>query len=108
VTLLFVVTLVFLIARDAYHLNTTEEYMMENMKYWAEMELRSSEDLERLNRCSCFVYYMPVCPKCGKIISDKKWVRHQKKRCGVKHRKEVRPLVEHGAVPDYYWGTFND
>ncbi|MDG6928760.1 MAG: hypothetical protein JRN39_05090 [Nitrososphaerota archaeon] len=49
---------------------------------------------------------MPLCPKCGKEISEKKWLRHQK-RCGVKHKSGARPLVEHGATPDFYWGNFN-
>ncbi|MEM0074915.1 MAG: hypothetical protein QXR69_01675 [Conexivisphaerales archaeon] len=41
------------------------------------------------------------------MISDKKWVRHQR-RCGIKNKKSTKPLVEHGATPDFYWGTYND
>ena len=28
---------------------------------------------------------LPVCPKCHKMISERKWQRHQE-RCGVHHR----------------------
>ncbi|HUI85730.1 MAG TPA: hypothetical protein VLY21_01075 [Nitrososphaerales archaeon] len=28
---------------------------------------------------------MPVCPKCHKMVSERKWQRHQE-RCGVHHR----------------------
>lgn len=33
---------------------------------------------------------MPVCPKCGKLISEKKYERHLR-RCGTTHK--------HGPVP---------
>jgi len=49
---------------------------------------------------------MPICPKCGKLISDKKWSRHSK-RCGLKKKKGVAPLNEHSATPDFYWGRYN-
>jgi uncharacterized C2H2 Zn-finger protein len=34
---------------------------------------------------------MPVCPKCGKLISDKKYRRHVS-RCGTSHRRTMKPL----------------
>jgi uncharacterized C2H2 Zn-finger protein len=34
---------------------------------------------------------MPVCPKCGKLISDKKYRRHVS-RCGTSHRRTTKPL----------------
>ncbi|MGD0319899.1 MAG: hypothetical protein ABSB56_09430 [Nitrososphaerales archaeon] len=46
---------------------------------------------------------MPICQKCGKLISDKKYARHLK-RCGTTHKHLQRPLVEHGASADVYWG----
>lgn len=29
---------------------------------------------------------MPICPKCGKLISPKKYQRHLK-RCGTQHKR---------------------
>ena len=46
---------------------------------------------------------MPVCPKCGKLISPQKWERHLR-RCGIKRKHSTRPLIEHGASADVYWG----
>jgi uncharacterized C2H2 Zn-finger protein len=34
---------------------------------------------------------MPVCPKCGKLISDKKYARHLR-RCGTSHKHVTRPI----------------
>ena len=34
---------------------------------------------------------MPVCPKCGKLISAKKYERHLK-RCGSQHKHRSDPL----------------
>jgi len=34
---------------------------------------------------------VPKCPKCGKLISPKKYKRHLE-RCGKTHRHETRPL----------------
>ena len=34
---------------------------------------------------------VPTCPKCGKLISAKKWKRHLE-RCGVSHKHGARPL----------------
>lgn len=34
---------------------------------------------------------MPICPKCRKLISNKKYERHLK-RCGVEHRHGPKPL----------------
>jgi DNA-directed RNA polymerase subunit N (RpoN/RPB10) len=34
---------------------------------------------------------MPVCHKCGKLISDKKYARHLK-RCGTKHKHAPRAI----------------
>jgi uncharacterized C2H2 Zn-finger protein len=34
---------------------------------------------------------MPVCPKCGKLISAKKYKRHLE-RCGQTHKHGARPL----------------
>jgi uncharacterized C2H2 Zn-finger protein len=34
---------------------------------------------------------MPICPKCGKLISDKKYSRHLK-RCGTQHKHSAKPL----------------
>ena len=36
---------------------------------------------------------MPVCPKCGKLISAKKFTRH-KLRCGTSHKREARPFKQ--------------
>jgi hypothetical protein len=36
---------------------------------------------------------MPICPKCGKLISAKKFTRH-KLRCGTSHRREPRPIQQ--------------
>ena len=36
---------------------------------------------------------MPVCPKCGKLISPKKYVRHLK-RCGTQHKRKSSPLKQ--------------
>ena len=48
---------------------------------------------------------MPVCPKCGKLISAKKYERHLK-RCGTQHKRVRTPLVEHGASADVYWHRY--
>jgi len=40
---------------------------------------------------------MPICPKCGKLISAKKYERHIK-RCGTTHKHSPRPLAEHGPA----------
>lgn len=42
---------------------------------------------------------MPVCPKCGKLISAKKFKRHLE-RCGQTHKKGHRPLQTGGD--DFY------
>jgi len=34
---------------------------------------------------------MPICPKCGKLISEKKYARHLK-RCGSQHRHRTKAL----------------
>jgi uncharacterized C2H2 Zn-finger protein len=34
---------------------------------------------------------VPVCPKCGKVISPKKYRRHLA-RCGSHHKQAARPL----------------
>jgi uncharacterized C2H2 Zn-finger protein len=34
---------------------------------------------------------MPICPKCGKMISDKKYGRHLK-RCGTQHKHVTKSL----------------
>jgi transcription regulator Sfg11 len=34
---------------------------------------------------------MPTCPKCGKLISDSRYVRHLR-RCGGRHKRSSRPL----------------
>ena len=34
---------------------------------------------------------MPRCPKCGKLISDKKYARHLR-RCGTHHKSPPRPV----------------
>jgi len=34
---------------------------------------------------------MPTCPKCGKLISDKKYRRHLG-RCGSHHKHPAKPL----------------
>jgi len=34
---------------------------------------------------------MPTCPKCGKLISDKKYGRHLR-RCGTRHKHPSKPL----------------
>jgi hypothetical protein len=34
---------------------------------------------------------MPVCPKCGKLISPKKYKRHLE-RCGTTHKHAAQPL----------------
>ncbi len=34
---------------------------------------------------------VPTCPKCGKLISPKKWKRHLA-RCGQSHRHGPTPL----------------
>jgi len=38
---------------------------------------------------------MPICPKCGKLISDKKFKRHIG-RCGQTHKRPSRPLDKSG------------
>jgi hypothetical protein len=38
---------------------------------------------------------MPICPKCGKLISDKKFKRHLG-RCGETHKHASRPLSTSG------------
>ncbi len=35
---------------------------------------------------------MPVCPKCGKLISAKKFKRHLE-RCGSTHKHHTAPLT---------------
>jgi uncharacterized C2H2 Zn-finger protein len=40
---------------------------------------------------------MPVCPKCGKLISPKKYSRHLK-RCGTQHKRSSKPL---GSANDF-------
>jgi len=40
---------------------------------------------------------MPVCPKCKRLISAKKYARHVK-RCGTTHKHSPRPLMEHGPA----------
>lgn len=35
---------------------------------------------------------MPVCPKCGKLISAKKYKRHLE-RCGSIHKHTTQPLA---------------
>ena len=42
---------------------------------------------------------MPICPKCGKLISAKKFARHVN-RCGEHHKKPVQP-IDH---PDNFFG----
>ena len=37
------------------------------------------------------VVTMPVCPKCGKLVSDKKYARYLR-RCGTQHKRPARPL----------------
>lgn len=34
---------------------------------------------------------MPLCPKCGKLISGKKYKRHLS-RCGSHHKQPTKPL----------------
>ena len=34
---------------------------------------------------------MPICPKCEKLISDKKYSRHLR-RCGTRHKFGPKPL----------------
>jgi uncharacterized C2H2 Zn-finger protein len=34
---------------------------------------------------------LPICPKCGKLISDKKYKRHLA-RCGGRHKFPPQPL----------------
>jgi uncharacterized C2H2 Zn-finger protein len=38
---------------------------------------------------------MPVCPKCGKLISPKKYRRHLE-RCGKVHKHGAAPLRQAG------------
>ncbi|MDG6985428.1 MAG: hypothetical protein JRM73_01610 [Nitrososphaerota archaeon] len=38
---------------------------------------------------------MPVCPKCGKLISSKKYKRHIE-RCGETHKHAAGPLPASG------------
>ena len=42
---------------------------------------------------------MPTCPKCGKLISPKKYKRHLE-RCGKTHKRGPAPL--HTSGDDYY------
>lgn len=35
---------------------------------------------------------MPVCPKCGKLISPKKYKRHIE-RCGQTHKHKAAPIA---------------
>lgn len=42
---------------------------------------------------------MPICPKCGKLISPKKYKRHLE-RCGKSHKHGPRPLPS--GAEDYY------
>jgi len=58
------------------------------------------EELIMSEKLFCFV---PICPKCGKLISDKRYARHLT-RCGTIHKHSPRPLLEHGASADVYWG----
>jgi hypothetical protein len=38
---------------------------------------------------------VPICPKCGKLIGDKKFKRHLS-RCGQTHRRTPRALDRGG------------
>jgi len=43
---------------------------------------------------------MPVCPKCGKLISDKKLERHIR-RHGIHHKKEPVGIYVPSATPSF-------
>jgi hypothetical protein len=49
---------------------------------------------------------MPICPKCHKEISDRKFERHIR-RCGESHKREAAPLSAPSATPSFYWGQYN-
>ncbi|MDG6901666.1 MAG: hypothetical protein JRM80_06860 [Nitrososphaerota archaeon] len=40
---------------------------------------------------SSYNQMMPICPKCRKLISDKKYARHLR-RCGATHKRSAKPL----------------
>ncbi|MDG6934760.1 MAG: hypothetical protein JRN68_08680 [Nitrososphaerota archaeon] len=49
---------------------------------------------------------MPICPKCHKEISDRKFERHLR-RCGESHKQEAAPLSAPSATPSFYWGDYH-
>lgn len=43
---------------------------------------------------------MPICPKCGKLISEKRYARHLR-RCGTSHKHETMGLYSPSATPPW-------